>query len=232
MQSKSFGQWYQDRKKEPTTQSIRNSWMSSFLGSEENGGDLESASLLSRARNVGTKVSEVSETMKEVLMLFGVAVIFFVIAYFVGLPTLLFRPAKFTISFTMGSIMTLGALARLKGFTAFIKSILAPNRVVQSSLYLISLLLSICSAVIWKSYVWTVVCSIFQMAMLALFVLESFPAGARITQVFLFSIRKLLSLASSFLCHCLVCSSNTPRLKQNYEKNVYVYLPPLRKSLS
>lgn len=35
--------------------------------------------------------------------------------------------------------MTLGALARLKGFTAFIKSILAPNRVVQSSLYLISL---------------------------------------------------------------------------------------------
>lgn len=70
MQSKSFGQWYQDRKKEPvgelsllessqTSQSIRNSWMSSILGSEENGGDLESASLLSRARNVGAKVTEV-----------------------------------------------------------------------------------------------------------------------------------------------------------------------------
>lgn len=42
-----------------TSQSIRNSWVSSILGSEENGGDLESASLLSRARNVGTKVTEV-----------------------------------------------------------------------------------------------------------------------------------------------------------------------------
>ena len=32
-----------------------------------------------------------SETMKEVLMLFGVAVIFIVIAYFVGLPTVCIR---------------------------------------------------------------------------------------------------------------------------------------------
>lgn len=35
--------------------------------------------------------------------------------------------------------MTLAALARLKGVTAFVKSIMAPDRVVQSSLYLISL---------------------------------------------------------------------------------------------
>ena len=68
----------------------------------------------------------------------------------------------------MGSIMTLAALARLKGVTAFFKSIMAADRKVQSSLYLISLgescdftltlVLPICSAVIWKSYVWTVVC--------------------------------------------------------------------------
>ena len=75
----------------------------------------------------------------------------------------------------MGSIMTLAALARLKGVTAFFKSIMAADRKVQSSLYLISLgescdftltlVLSICSAVIWKSDVWTVVCSLFQVGL-------------------------------------------------------------------
>ena len=42
-----------------TSKSIRNSWMSTILGSDESGGDLESTGLLSRAKNVGAKVTEV-----------------------------------------------------------------------------------------------------------------------------------------------------------------------------
>lgn len=91
----------------------------------------------------------------------------------------------------MGSFMTIAALAVFRGPSQFFSSIFQPQRIVKSLLYLASLVLSILFAVVWKSYIGTVVASLFQvrlppwtdrkMLMLVLFVLETFPAGARIT---------------------------------------------------
>ena len=87
--------------------------------------------------------------MKEVLVFFGLALVFFLIAYLIGLPTvasralcdsqLLIRPAKFTISFTMGSFMTIAALATFRGPSQFFSSIFQPERVVKTVLYIASL---------------------------------------------------------------------------------------------
>ena len=66
----------------------------------------------------------------------------------------------------------MAALARLRGVKAFIASVFTSARIIQTSLYFLSLgtfrnclqslVLSILSAVFWKSYLWTVVCSLFQ----------------------------------------------------------------------
>lgn len=140
-----------------------------------------------------------SDSLKEGLAFLGLAVVFFLIAYLIGLPTLLVRPAKFTISFTMGSFMTIAALAVFRGPSQFFGSMFQPQRIVKSLLYLTSLVLSILFAVVWKSYIGTVAASLFQMVMLVLFVLETFPAGSRITTVLLAMIRKSFSMAYSLL---------------------------------
>ena len=72
------------------------------------------------------------------------------------------RPAKFTISFTMGSIMTMAGLARMQGVSNFLQSVFQSDRIVKTILYFVSLLLSIFFAVVKRSYVGTVVSSVFQ----------------------------------------------------------------------
>ena len=49
------------------------------------------------------------------------------------------RPAKFSISFMMGSFMTIAALARLQGYDAFLNSMLQPDRIWKTILYFLSL---------------------------------------------------------------------------------------------
>ena len=117
-----------------------------------------------------------SDSLKEGLAFLGLAVVFFLIAYLIGLPTvlatdidhlyLLVRPAKFTISFTMGSFMTIAALAVFRGPSQFFGSMFQPQRIVKSLLYLTSLVLSILFAVVWKSYIGTVAASLFQVRVL------------------------------------------------------------------
>lgn len=91
----------------------------------------------------------------------------------------------------MGSFMVLGALARFQGTNRFFSSIFQPERLPKTVLYIVSLcpfpceslrvVLSVLCAVVWKSYVGTVASSLLQVGMLAVFVLESFPAGSWIT---------------------------------------------------
>ena len=160
---------------------------------------MESVGLVGRVQTVGTRISEAGDTMKEVLVFFGLALVFFLIAYLIGLPTLLIRPAKFTISFTMGSFMTIAALATFRGPSQFFSTIFQPERVVKTVLYIVSLVLSILCSVVWKSYIGTVFASLFQMVMLVLFVLESFPAGSRMTSLLLLTIRKAVSMFFSMI---------------------------------
>ncbi|KAK8813631.1 hypothetical protein WA556_000207 [Blastocystis sp. ATCC 50177/Nand II] len=209
MGSSSFGEWYEEQKKDQSEQpssSGYTSWIPSiFQRNQTPSGDVESVGLLSGVQSVGTYITDAGDRMKEVLGLLALALVFFAIAYFIGLPTLILRPAKFAISFTMGSFMVLGALARFQGTNRFFSSIFQPERLPKTVLYIVSLLLSVLCAVVWKSYVGTVASSLLQVGMLAVFVLESFPAGSRITSLMIMSVKKLLSLGVSVVSRFVRC---------------------------
>ena len=140
------------------------------------------------------------ERFKETVMFGFLAVLFFFIAYFIGIPTvfalvpanrqLLFRPVKFAMSFTMGSFMTMLTIASIRGYSAYVSSMLQKERLPKTLLYLGSLsrklsgllvlVLTIFFSIVRKSYVMTIVCSLAQIAILAVYVVESLPSGGKL----------------------------------------------------
>ena len=101
--------------------------------------DVESSGLLHKVKKVKNNISEAGDTAKQFLVFVGLALLFFIIAYFIGIPTLVVRPAKFAISFTMGSFMVIAAVATLKGASSFFDSILHSQQIVYTVLYILSL---------------------------------------------------------------------------------------------
>lgn len=65
------------------------------------------------------------------LVFFGMASLF--------LPLLVVRPSKFALSFTLGSICSMGAFAMLKGPAAYAASLLQPHRLPLTAAYFVTL---------------------------------------------------------------------------------------------
>lgn len=88
----------------------------------------------------------------------------------------------------MGSLLTMLTIASIRGYSAYVRSMLQKERLPKTLLYLGSLrmmrigsfliiVLTIFFSIVRKSYVMTIVCSLAQMAILAVYVIESLPAG-------------------------------------------------------
>ncbi|CBK20525.2 uncharacterized protein [Blastocystis hominis] len=144
------------------------------------------------------QVRETGERFKETAMFGFLALLFFFIAYFIGIPTLLFRPVKFAMSFTMGSLMTMLTIASIRGYSAYVNSMLQKDRLPKTLLYLGSLVLTIFFSIVRKSYVMTIVCSLSQIAILAVYVIESLPSGGKLF-LLLKGIKRVLSKCLSFI---------------------------------
>lgn len=48
------------------------------------------------------------------MLLLLLSIAFFVLAFVIGLPTIVFRPHKFALTFTLGSLCFMGSFAMLK----------------------------------------------------------------------------------------------------------------------
>ncbi|CAI5729855.1 unnamed protein product [Peronospora effusa] len=103
------------------------------------------------------------------MLFFGMAVIF--------LPLIMVRPSKFALSFTLGSMCSMGAFAMLKGPTVYIYGLLQPNRWLLTSMYFATLGCTLYSCLILKDYVFVVVSSVMQLMTLGSFALSAFPGG-------------------------------------------------------
>lgn len=68
------------------------------------------------------------------------AVLFFALAFFVGVPVMAARPQKFALSFTMGSLTFMGSFGILKGPVEHMQSMLQPDRLWFTALYVGSML--------------------------------------------------------------------------------------------
>ncbi|KAK8829898.1 hypothetical protein WA577_001290, partial [Blastocystis sp. JDR] len=200
-----FGEWYKNQKESGSAsfqERPSKSWFSSFLPSQSQS-DVESTGLLHSVTNVGTRITETSQSIRDAMLFGSVGVLFFLIAYIIGIPTLLFRPAKFAISFTMGSFMIIVALATVQGPRKYFASVFQSPRILKTTLYLLSLLSTLFFSLVKRSYVGTVASSVFQIVMLVLFIMESVPSLKAFVAILTRVIGKVVSTVRSLVSRIL-----------------------------
>ena len=82
--------------------------------------------------------------------------VFFFLA-FTMLPMLLISPGKFTMSFTLGSLCIMTALAFLRNPINYIKSLFEKDRIIISLVYISSLFLALYASLISGSYFMSII---------------------------------------------------------------------------
>jgi hypothetical protein len=105
--------------------------------------------------------------------------VFFAVAFFIGLPLVLLSPGKFGMSFTLGSLLFMGAFAIMEGPVAHLKRTCSLERLPFTLVYITSMLATLYACIVAKSYIMTVACSIAQICALCWYALSQVPGGSR-----------------------------------------------------
>lgn len=98
-------------------------------------------------------------------------------AFVVTLPVMVFFPAKFALSFTLGSIVFLSSFAILEGPTSFIRRMATRERAPFAIIYVGSMALTLYSSLVWRYYIIVVIAAGTQMVSLLLFGASFVPGG-------------------------------------------------------
>mmetsp|Transcript_8524 Transcript_8524/g.11180 ORF Transcript_8524/g.11180 Transcript_8524/m.11180 type:complete len:264 (+) Transcript_8524:121-912(+) len=106
------------------------------------------------------------------------SVVFFALAFLVGLPTVVLRPHKFAVSFTLGSLTFMAAFAMLKGPTAHLKSMCSRDRLPFSILYVGSMFTTLYACFSMRSYIFAIVFSALQLSALLWYLISYIPGGS------------------------------------------------------
>ncbi|CAI5717698.1 unnamed protein product [Hyaloperonospora brassicae] len=110
------------------------------------------------------------------LLFFGMA--------FVFLPLLVVRPSKFALSFTLGSMCCMSAVAMLKGPAAYAVELLQPHRLLLTCAYFVTLGCTLYSCLVLGDYVFVVLSAVLQLLTLGSFALSAFPSGTSSLRAF------------------------------------------------
>ena len=109
------------------------------------------------------------------LVLMGLALFCFMIA-FMTLPMLVVFPAKFAISYSMGSLISLFSVALLKGFRAHFYHLISKERILFTGLYLGSMIATLVAALgSSHHYILTIFFSLVQMVALFWYLTSYLP---------------------------------------------------------
>jgi hypothetical protein len=108
---------------------------------------------------------------------------FFMIA-FAFLPTAILFPGKFALAFTIGSLMFMGSFAFLRGPTAFMKGMFSKDQIPFAASYVFSLIMTIYSCIVVKSYIMVLGSVIFQVAALMWYASSFLPGGTYGMKIF------------------------------------------------
>ncbi|KAF8890673.1 ER-to-golgi vesicle protein transport Sft2 [Infundibulicybe gibba] len=109
--------------------------------------------------------------------LIGAAVCFFV--SFLTLPLLAIRPAKFALSFSLGSLLVMFGFSVLIGPINHFKHLISKDRLPFSLIYFSSLGLTLYFALGAHSYFGSLICGAIQVLALVSYVLAYFPGGTQ-----------------------------------------------------
>lgn len=125
----------------------------------------------------------------------GAGVLFLALATFLFLPVIILAPAKFALTFTLGCVSVLAALASLRGWQAQLSAALQRERLPFTAGYAASVLATLYAALIAKSYLLSLACSGLQAVALAYYAAAYFPGGTD-------SVRYWLSMVASAAGSC------------------------------
>lgn len=121
--------------------------------------------------------------------------LFFALAFFIGLPMIALKPQKFAISFTMGSLMFMGSFGILKGPLEHLQSMLQPDRLYFTFIYLASMFLTLYFTFSFggaSGYLLVIGASAGQLVSLLWYLISFLPGGASGLQYVLAAMAHLL----------------------------------------
>ena len=120
---------------------------------------------------------------------------FFLIA-FTFLPTVILFPGKFALSFTCGSVLFMGSFAMLVGPSKYLKTIFSRERMSFSAMYFGSLLMTLYSVFVARSYLYTMFSAFAQISSLLWYASSYIPGGkyamAAFSRMFFATVRMIL----------------------------------------
>jgi Got1/Sft2-like family len=90
------------------------------------------------------------------------AAIFYALSFFVFLPLLILSPSKFALSFTFGSLCTMGAMVMLSGWQAGLAHLFSKEKLPFSGVYIGSMVATLYAAIAMHSYLLSIVFSAVQ----------------------------------------------------------------------
>ena len=138
----------------------------------------------------------------SLLVLSGV---FFALAFFVGMPMITFRPQKFAISFTCGSLTFMGSFSLLRGPWAHFSGMITAERLPFTALYLGSMfgtMYCTFTAGCAKGYVSVLFMSGVQLLALLWYLVTFLPGGAQGMKVLTSAI---LAILKPLIVNCTKC---------------------------
>ncbi|XP_075976030.1 uncharacterized protein LOC142976506 [Anticarsia gemmatalis] len=142
----------------------------------------ESPSTASNAswfENVQKEYFTLSRTQR--FMGFGICLFLGILCFilsFLYLPVIVLKSMKFSLLFTLGSIFFILSFSFLYGPWAHLKSMFSKERALTTTLYMLTLVATLYSALYLGSTPWTVVCAVLQVITLFWMMMGSIPGGS------------------------------------------------------
>ncbi len=118
---------------------------------------------------------EVDRNILVFLALLGSGILLLIFSL-IFIPTIIISPAKFSMCFSLGSLLFLISFLFLYGTKKYMEKIFSKERFWITIMFIVSILIG-CGFAIGKNYLISLICSIFQFISLILFILTFLPGG-------------------------------------------------------
>lgn len=186
--SSSFGKWYEEQQAEQGSGDASSSWFDMEQGiplfstegmpnfSFESMRESMEASMPRKILGMGYQ-----QRFQVFCALLFLSVLFFALAFFVGLPTIALKPQKFALSFTCGSLTFMGSFGILKGPMEHLKSMFTSDRMFFTTIYFGSMFATLyltCSKGGVQGYFLVLTASGVQLVALLWYLISFLPGGA------------------------------------------------------
>lgn len=181
--SGNFGAWVQERERQqnggPPSSGSGSFWQSTSEGfSSFQDGLVQQWSDLQGTLPSDITAKQMRGRLKMAVAFFAASLIFFVLAFFIGLPVLVLRPHKFAVCASLGTFCMLASGVSIQGFGNFRKEVAAnPNKGVAPGAVVLCTMITLYVTIYWRSYIAVLCVLSLQLLGLFAFLMSFIPGG-------------------------------------------------------